>query len=78
MARRVENLGGSAELDEVLREFEREVLLMSAIAHAHVKWFSKFTYADRPRTVREVLTPTFLALAALVVAFLALRGALIV
>lgn len=35
------------------------------LASAHVKWFSQFTYADRPRTLREIATPTFLALAAL-------------
>ena len=40
-------------------------LLVPALAHAHVKWFSQFTYADRPRALREVVTPTFLALAAL-------------
>lgn len=39
--------------------------LLPAVAFAHVKWFSHFTYADRPRTLGEVLTPTFLALAAL-------------
>lgn len=41
------------------------VLLVPALAAAHVKWFSQFTYADRPRSLREVATPTFLALAAL-------------
>ncbi|OJY25751.1 MAG: hypothetical protein BGO98_34595 [Myxococcales bacterium 68-20] len=41
------------------------VLLVPALAYAHVKWFSQFTYADRPRTLREVATPTFLALATL-------------
>lgn len=40
-------------------------LLVPTLAYAHVKWFSQFTYADRPRTLREVATPTFLALAAL-------------
>lgn len=39
--------------------------LVPAIAYAHVKWFSQFTYADRPRTLREVASPAFLALAAL-------------
>jgi len=29
---------------------------------AHVKWFSKFTFADRPLALREVLTPTFVGL----------------
>lgn len=40
------------------------VLLVPAIAYAHVKWFSQFTYADRPRTLAEVASPMFLALAA--------------
>lgn len=40
-------------------------LLLPVTAYAHVKWFSHFTYADRPRTVAEVMTPTFLALALL-------------
>jgi uncharacterized membrane protein YidH (DUF202 family) len=41
------------------------LLLVPTLAYAHVKWFSQFTYADRPRTLREVATPTFLALATL-------------
>ena len=41
------------------------LLLIPAIAWAHVKWFSKFTYADRPRTLAEIATPTFIALAVL-------------
>jgi hypothetical protein len=41
------------------------ILLVPAVAYAHVKWFSRFTYADRPRTLGEVATPTFLALALL-------------
>lgn len=40
-------------------------LLAPHLAAAHVKWFSHFTYADRPRSLTEVMTPTFLALAAL-------------
>ncbi len=40
-------------------------LFAPALAYAHVKWFSQFTYADPPRTLAEVATPTFLALAAL-------------
>lgn len=39
--------------------------LLPAFVPAHVKWFSQFTYADAPRTLREVFTPTFLALALL-------------
>ena len=38
---------------------------LPAIANAHVKWFSKFSYADRPRTLEEAVSPPFLALAAL-------------
>lgn len=41
------------------------LLLVPTLAYAHVKWFSRFTYADRPRTLSEVATPAFLALAAL-------------
>jgi hypothetical protein len=40
-------------------------------AWAHVKWFSKFSFGDRPRTVGEVLTPTFYALALLSMATIA-------
>ena len=31
-------------------------------AFAHVKWFSRFSFADTPRSLGEVATPTFLAL----------------
>jgi hypothetical protein len=41
------------------------VALLPGTAYAHVKWFTDFSFADRPRTLAEVLTPTFLALAAL-------------
>jgi hypothetical protein len=34
-------------------------------ASAHVKWFSNFSFADRPRTWQEALTPTTWALMAL-------------
>lgn len=40
-------------------------------AWAHVKWFSDFTFRDQPRSVGEVLTPAFLALALLSVAVVA-------
>lgn len=40
-------------------------IALPAIADAHVKWFSRFSYADRPRTLEEAVNPTFLALAAL-------------
>lgn len=39
--------------------------LVPSAAHAHVKWFSEFSFADRPLTVGEVTTPAFFALAAL-------------
>ena len=34
-------------------------------ASAHVKWFSNFSFADRPRTWQEALTATTWALMAL-------------
>ena len=37
-------------------------LALPGTAYAHVKWFSKFSFADRPLTVGEVLTPTFFGL----------------
>lgn len=40
-------------------------------AHAHVKWFSDFSYGDRPLALSEVLTPAFYALAALSVVVVA-------
>jgi uncharacterized membrane protein YphA (DoxX/SURF4 family) len=40
-------------------------LAVPATAFAHVKWFSRFSFADRPLTAREVLTPTFFALVVL-------------
>ena len=50
------------------------LLLVAATAHpawAHVKWFSRFSFGDRPRTAGEVLTPTFIALALLSMATIA-------
>lgn len=41
------------------------LMLVPTAAYAHVKWFSRFSYADRPRTLAEVATPAFLALALL-------------
>lgn len=41
------------------------LLAMPAPALAHVKWFSDFSYADRPLSAAEILTPNFLALAML-------------
>jgi hypothetical protein len=37
-------------------------LTLPATAMAHVKWFSKFSLADRPATIGEVITPVFLSL----------------
>lgn len=41
------------------------ILLLPAWAYAHVKWFSRFSYQDRPLTIGEITTPTFWALALL-------------
>ncbi len=41
---------------------------MPLIAQAHVKWFADFSFSDRPASLEEVVTPTFLGLAALSVA----------
>ena len=35
------------------------------IAQAHVKWFSQFSFADRPRMLPEVTTPLFIGLTVL-------------
>ena len=44
-------------------------LLAAAPAHAHVKWFSRFSYGDPPRTFAEVATsPLVLGLAVLAAA----------
>ena len=39
--------------------------LIASPALAHVKWFSEFSYADRPLTLWEALSPAFLVLAGL-------------
>jgi hypothetical protein len=46
-------------------------LVVPGTVYAHVKWFSRFSFGDRPLTVAEVLTPTFLALVALSMATIA-------
>ena len=46
-------------------------LVAATPAMAHVKWFSRFSFADPPRGLREVVTPTFLALAVLSVVVVA-------
>src|SRR5690606_37585741 len=46
-------------------------LLAPTRAAAHGKWFSDFSFAETPRSVGEVLTPTFVALALLSVAVVA-------
>ncbi len=38
------------------------LLVAPAVAWAHVKWFSEFSFADRPLTLTEALTPTVWAL----------------
>ncbi|MEM7116014.1 MAG: DoxX family membrane protein, partial [Chloroflexota bacterium] len=40
------------------------LLLTPLTAAAHVKWFADFNFGDRPRTLTEIATPTFFALAA--------------
>ena len=47
-------------------------LLAQMPLHAHVKWFSEFDFSDRPLTLPEAVTPTFLALAGLSMATIAL------
>ena len=39
--------------------------LVPSAAHGHVKWFADFSFADRPLTAGQVMTPAFFALAAL-------------
>lgn len=39
--------------------------MVPSAAHAHVKWFSEFSFADQPLTVAQAATPLFLGLAAL-------------
>lgn len=39
--------------------------VVPAPAHAHVKWFTEFSFADRPLSVGEAATPAFFALAVL-------------
>ncbi len=41
------------------------------IAHAHVKWFSEFSYATPPRTLAEIVSPLFVGLAVLSMAVIA-------
>ncbi len=41
------------------------LLLVPAPLLAHVKWFSRFNFADQPLALAQVLTPTFFALALL-------------
>lgn len=46
------------------------LLATPLVAQAHVKWFSDFSFTDPPLALADVLTPTFLALAALTVVVL--------
>lgn len=39
--------------------------MVPAAAHAHVKWFSEFSFGDRPLTVAQAATPAFFGLALL-------------
>lgn len=61
-------------MSSAARAIAPALLLIAATAHpawAHVKWFSRFSFGDRPRTAGEVLTPTFFALALLSMATIA-------
>lgn len=48
--------------------------MVPAPAHAHVKWFSEFSFADRPLSAGQVLTPLFFGLA---VMSMAVTGAMV-
>lgn len=50
------------------------LLLVPTVAWAHVKWFSDFSFADRPLTLAEAITPTVVGLLVLSVAVI---GALV-
>ncbi len=56
------------------------VLLLIALfpdsLFAHVKWFTHFSYADRPVTLEEAITPVFLGLMALSIVVIAILAAL--
>lgn len=58
----------SASHPPVRRPIVRRLLIVLAlvglpsVAHAHVKWFSEFSFADRPLRLAEALTPTVVAL----------------
>jgi hypothetical protein len=55
-------------MTKLLRSASLAALLVAATAHpawAHVKWFSRFSFGDRPRTAAEAVTPVFIALALL-------------
>jgi hypothetical protein len=39
--------------------------MVPAAAHAHVKWFADYSFGDRPRSVAEIASATFFALAVL-------------
>ena len=41
------------------------------VALAHVKWFSSFSFLDPPLTIREILTPTYMGVALLSMAVIA-------
>ena len=48
------------------------LLLLPTASYAHVKWFSKFSFADRPRSLPEAMTPLFFGLMALSMAVIGL------
>jgi hypothetical protein len=72
LARKLSATGCSTTLLPMRTVARRQVLSSVAMfllaaslpvtASAHVKWFSNFSFADRPRTLQEALTPTTWAL----------------
>ncbi len=65
---------GARGMTAILRSMPLAALLLAATAHpawAHVKWFSRFSFGDRPRTAGELLTPLFIGLALLSMATIA-------
>ncbi|MEM7335866.1 MAG: DoxX family membrane protein [Chloroflexota bacterium] len=54
------------------------VLILGLVqpASAHVKWFTDFNYLERPLTLAEIMTPTFIALALL--SFVVIGGMVVI
>jgi hypothetical protein len=47
------------------------LLLTPLVAHAHVKWFTDFSFADAPLTLDQAITPLFIGLTLVVVVAMA-------